>query len=72
MQYDDIEEESLTKPLRDYSKKCTAFCRSDGELENGRYNLKPGIYYIVPFLDNTFKSANFFLQVLSEQRDILE
>ncbi|XP_044003947.1 calpain-A-like [Aphidius gifuensis] len=71
--YDDHDKYTLTKPLLDYSKEYRRFCLNGKRgQESGRFDLKPGTYYIIPFMKDTFKAATFFLQILSEQRDILE
>ncbi|KAF7994392.1 hypothetical protein HCN44_003864 [Aphidius gifuensis] len=45
--------------------------RSKGQVGK-RIDLEPGTYYIIPFIMDTFKGATFYLQILSEQQDILE
>lgn len=37
-----------------------------------RVELYPGTYYLIPFAKETFAGATYFLQILSEEPNILE
>ncbi|XP_044001371.1 calpain-2 catalytic subunit-like [Aphidius gifuensis] len=72
------DDKNLPKPLNSGCKKCMdEIMRSKRGRFNGgqvgyRLELPPGVYYILPLIMNTIKRATYFLQILSEEKDILE
>ncbi|KAF7998259.1 hypothetical protein HCN44_009657 [Aphidius gifuensis] len=69
---------NLPKPLNSSCKKCMdeimkkkRFRFNWGQVSY-RLELPPGVYYIIPLISNTIKRATYFLQILSEEKDILE
>lgn len=72
-QFDDDEKQSVPKPLVSYSVRSTHIGPEGGWGQvSYRCYLKPGTYYIVPYVYDTIKGASFYLQILSEQKNILE
>ncbi|KAF7988246.1 hypothetical protein HCN44_007778 [Aphidius gifuensis] len=73
LKFNDDDKQSLPKPLISSSKKSTQFGPEGGWGQvSHRYHLKAGTYYIVPYIYDTFKGGIFYLQILSEQENILE
>ncbi|XP_044003946.1 calpain-A-like [Aphidius gifuensis] len=70
---DDDESTRVPKPLSSCGEKCNKLGPfvSIG-LVSGRFNIKPGAFYIIPSVGETFKGATFHLQILSEHANILE
>ncbi|KAF7995243.1 hypothetical protein HCN44_004715 [Aphidius gifuensis] len=63
----------VPKPLSSCGKTCIKIgpLGAKGQV-SAHFSLQVGTYYIIPFVERTFKGANFHLQILSEHDNILE
>ncbi|XP_044019244.1 calpain-A-like [Aphidius gifuensis] len=75
LSFNETEENKLQKPLRNYLLHGPSYSNyitsMSGQLSN-RLTLKLGTYYILPSIRNNIKGATFYLQIMSEQENILE
>ncbi|KAF7994403.1 hypothetical protein HCN44_003875 [Aphidius gifuensis] len=67
--YDDTED--VPRPLK-YDEDNEEDTSEGYGQASRRFNLYPGTYFIIPYTNSNFKGATFFLQILSEQDNILE
>ncbi|XP_044001581.1 calpain-A-like [Aphidius gifuensis] len=72
--YDGIDENKLSKPFDDFRHRLSynTFFTSISGIISKRLDLKLGTYYIVPSIKSDLQGTNFYLQIMSEQKNILE
>ncbi|KAF7993930.1 hypothetical protein HCN44_011199 [Aphidius gifuensis] len=65
------------KPLNSQCSQCVAQIKKSNKYfrrgqKNWEFSVLPGTYFIIPFIEDTIGKANYILQILSEEANILE